>query len=205
MKKNLLSLLLPLCLCVIKNYAQEKGSLELGIGAGVNIVGITSGALSSDSRTAFNVSASGDYYFSDRWSLKGQVIYDQKGWKSGWLTVNGKPIVQSTNYKLNYITIPVMTNWHFGKKRNWYLNFGPYIGFLTNANNQSVDIKSGFNSLDVGLALGIGVKIPLSERCKLFLEYQGQGGMTNIEKDHIGSAGRNLRVAFNAGLTFPIK
>lgn len=203
--KQLLTIMLVLITGVSR--AQDKQSIELAIGSGVNIAGIMDDHFTSDSRTGFDVFVSGDYYFSDRWSLKGKVIYDQKGWKSGYLIINGKTIVPQTTSKLNYLTIPVMANWHFGKKRNWYLNFGPYMGILTTANSSdNTNIKSGLHTFDGGAALGIGVKIPLSERCKLLLEYQGQGGFSNIFKvcETEALSARNINVGFNAGLCFPL-
>ncbi len=55
-------------------------------------------------------------------------MYDQKGWDDGTITdVNGTFI---TDYNLNYLTVPVMANWHFGRTKNWYLNFGAYTAIL---------------------------------------------------------------------------
>lgn len=190
-------------------HAQEKGNIELGLGGGVNIAGVMDEHFTSDTRTGFNVFVSGDYYFSDRWSLKGKAIYDQKGWKSGYIIYNGNTLVSQTTYKLNYITIPVMANWHFGKKRNWYLNFGSYMGVLTHASgndSEHENIKSALHTIDGGLALGIGVKIPLSEKCKLLVEYQAQSGFANIFKPNTDAiSAKNIGVGFNAGLCFPIK
>ncbi|WP_233496696.1 outer membrane beta-barrel protein [Mucilaginibacter hurinus] len=45
---------------------------------------------------------------------------------------NGVITHMATNYKLDYLTIPVMANWHFGRTKNWYLHFGPYVAFLLN-------------------------------------------------------------------------
>jgi len=198
---RLLAIVLTLCIGTLR--AQDKGDIELGINGGVNIAGIIDNIFSSDTRTSFNIGATGDFYFSDRWSLKTKIIYDQKGYKTGYLIYNGKTIIEQSTYNLNYITVPVMANWHFGKKRNWYLHFGPYIGVLTDT--KSTSVKSDFNSLDAGIALGIGVKIPLSEKCKLFLEYDEQGSLTNIYKGEHNSSTRNLRIGFNAGICFPIK
>lgn len=100
-----------------------------------------------------------------------------------------------------------MANWHFGSKRNWYLNFGPYAGFLLNAKEISMntEVKEYFNSTDFGLALGVGVKIPVSDKLKIFLEYDGQGGVSEIFKDNQGDRVTGSRGSFNVGLNFTMK
>ena len=100
-----------------------------------------------------------------------------------------------------------MANWHFGKKRNWYLNFGPYVGFLTDAKESDINtnLKPFMNSTDFGIALGIGVKIPLSDKVKLNLEYDGQGGITDLAKESSASAIRNTRGSLNVGFSFMLK
>ena len=207
MKKTKLLLTL-LCLCAYVANAQEQGSIEFGVGAGVNFSTVTEGDNTSNnggSRTAFNAGISGDFFFSDRWSIKVKAQYDSKGWKNGYVEDYNTNTYSEGPMKLNYITVPVMANWHFGKTRNWYLNFGPYVGFLANAKIEGYDAKYAFKSVDSGLALGIGVKIPVSERCKVFIEYDGQAGLTNIAKESDGESFKNSRSALNVGLCFPIK
>ncbi len=185
--------------------AQEKGNIEFGSNIGLNLSTVTTSNFQADSGTGLNIGASLDYYFSDRWSIKGKLIYDQKGWNNGFFD-NGSGAV-AADYNLNYLTVPVMANYHFGSKRNWYLNFGPYIGFLMSAKETSQDtnVKDAFNATDFGLAYGIGVKIPVSATAKLFIEYEGQGGMADIFKENGGNSVLNGRSAFNVGMNFLLK
>ena len=84
------------------------------------------------------------------------------------------------------------------------MNFGPYIGLLVSAEDSEfgIDLKDGFESTDFGLAYGIGHNFPLSDNLKLFIEYEGQAGLTDIFADNQGEAVRNGRSAFNAGIVF---
>ncbi|HMI02346.1 MAG TPA: porin family protein [Pedobacter sp.] len=187
-------------------FSQEKGSFELGIVGGYNASTAQSGQLTNvNYLSAFNAGISGDYFFSDRWSIKAKLSYDQKGWADGFITIDNGPSV-TTDYKLNYLTIPVMANWHFGKKRNWYLNFGPYAGILLDAKETELemDLKDFMQSTDFGLALGIGVKIPVAERIKILIEFDGQSGITDIIKDNTGNTIRNIRSSINTGLAFEL-
>ncbi len=206
MKKLLVTFVLALGFSSI-SLGQKKGDVEFGVNIGVNYSTVTesSSFLQADSGFGINAGFSADYYFSKQWSIKGKLIYDQKGWDNG--TFEDEFGVYSTNYNLNYLTVPVMANWHFGRTNNWYLNFGPYAGFLLSAEETTggIDVKEAFNTTDFGIAFGIGVKIPVSDKLKLNLEYEGQGGFSDIFK--VSNTGRvtNSRGAFNVGLNFLMK
>lgn len=184
----------------------SKGDIEYSVGAGVSNstdVHSTSGASSSTDNylTGFNAYASAEYYLSTRWGIKAKLVYDQKGWKDNSST---------DKFHLNYLTVPVIANWHFGRTRNWYLNFGPYAGFLL-SNQLPADAESyygippskGINSIDGGLAFGIGVKIPLTNRVKFFIEMDGQSGFTNVLRDNNNDNDAYLaRGSWNIGINF---
>jgi opacity protein-like surface antigen len=156
----------------------------------------------ASSRLGFNAGAYGDYFFSERWSLKLKLLYDQKGFADGFFFDSNGTF--TTDFVLGYLTTPVMANWHFGKNRNWYLNFGPHAGFLLSAKTMEndIDVKEAFNSTDFGLALGLGVKFAVSDSSHLFIEYAGQSGFSDIFKDNEGDAVRNGRSSLNLGITF---
>lgn len=208
--KKILTTLLILSGIYSVAFAQTKNIIEFGANIGYNEASVSySGSnQNTDYTSGFNLGVSADYYFSNRWSIKGKLIYDQKGWGNGFLTLNDGTTVNGVNFHLNYLTIPIMANWHFGRTRNWYLNFGPYIGFLMDAqesSNSGLPIKDAFNTTDFGLAFGIGVKFPISDKVKLFIEGDGQSGVTSIFKYSGGQTVQNARSSINIGLLFPIK
>eukprot|EP01133_Synstelium_polycarpum_P003070 gene3070-3519_t len=204
--KKLFTILL-FTLCSFATFSQQKGSFEFGFNVGYNIATVQSGSLTNtEFRSGVNIGASGDYFFSDRWSLKAKLSYDQKGWNKGFITDLDKNQSAVTNYHFDYLTIPVMANWHFGKTRNWYLNFGPYAGVLLSAKETALhkDLKDFSNGLDLGFAFGVGVKIPVADKIKIVLEADGQGGLTDILKNNQGSSLRNSRTSLNAGVAFAL-
>jgi len=205
MKKTLITIIIVLGACTATLAQQKKGDIELGFNTGFNVATIThqnfgSSPFASDfnsTRVGFNFAVAADLYFSNRWSIKGKLTYDQKGEGDfSFSSQDGSTI--SGKSRLNYLTVPVMANWHFGKTRNWYLNFGPYAGFLTND-------QAFVKSTDFGLAFGIGVKIPLSDKLKLTLEYDRQSGFSNISKTPSTPTIRNSRESLNVGLNFMLK
>jgi hypothetical protein len=184
------------------SFAQTKGSTEFGAGAGVNFSVVLSGA-SSRYRPGLNIGISADHYFSDQWSVKAKLNYDQKGWNYGFIDYGADSYI--TNYQLNYLSVPVMANWHFGHTRNWYLNFGPYVGFLLNAHETAGDtnVKDIFNTTDAGLAVGIGIKFPITNKARFFVEFLGQGGVIDIVNHNEGySSLNNSTSGFNVGINF---
>lgn len=205
MKKIALTLIIALGLTTSIS-AQKKGDLEFGFNIGYNNSTVSDTYESSDAGAGLNIGGSMDYYFSNSWSIKTKLIYDQKGWDNGYIQDNGG-FAFVTDYNLNYLTVPVMANWHFGSNKNWFLEFGPYVGFLLNAEETrfGTDVTDFFNTTDFGLALGIGVKIPLNDKLKLFFEYEGQGGVNDILQQNDYSAVTNSRSSINVGLNFLLK
>ncbi len=195
--------------CYSLTFAQQKGSVEFGANVGYNnsYVNETYSNQSSDLIGGLNTGLFVDSYFSSDWSLKVEVNYDQKGWGNGFYTDQNGNTYDGVNFRLNYITIPVLASWHFGYTRNWYVHFGPYIGILTGAKETTddIDVKPIFNTVDAGLDVGLGVKIPISNRSRIFFEYDGQAGLTDIFKDNGGySSVQTLRSSINAGISFSV-
>jgi hypothetical protein len=183
--------------------AQRASNTEFGVNVGLNMASVNSGYYTNSAyRIGFNAGLSGEYYFSDHWGIKVKAIYDQKGWNNGFIsTPNGD---YTTNFQMDYITVPVMANWHFGRTNNWYLNFGPYVGFLLSAKETAggSDLKPITNSTDFGLTTGIGVKFPMSDNAKFFIEADGQDGVNDVFKNNSGSTVITVRSSINIGITF---
>ena len=204
MQKFFTTLLVALCFCTAAFSQKRAGDVEVGVNIGLNLSTVTADQYTnSDYHTGFNAGVSLDYFFSSAWSIKGKVVYDQKGWNNGFIDY-GNNQSYTTDYKLDYITIPVMANWHFGRTRNWFLDFGPYLGILASAKETAgdADVKDFFNTTDAGLALGIGVKFPVGNGTKLFIELHGQGGISDIVKDNQGSSLRTNTSSLNVGFAF---
>ncbi len=193
-------------LTVFSTSAQEKGDIEFGVNLGYNISNVTSENTSTSSKGGINIGASGEYFFSDRWGINFQLIYDQKGWADGFVIPEGSSDMIITDFRVSYLTIPLTANLHFGKSKGWHFNFGPYVGFLINAEvgHEDMDVKDAFATTDFGLALGIGYKFRLSEKTKLVLDYQSQSGFSNAFDENSTTTIRNGRSSFNLGLLFDL-
>jgi len=190
--------------------AQDKSNIELSGNFGLNISNVSKidSYEGTSSKISYNIGASAEYYFSDRWGIKAKIIYDRKGWADGFIDgYDYNLLITNVDFKLNYLTIPIMANWHFGSTRKWYLNFGPYVGFLLNVTEDwsGSDLSGSFKPVDFGLAYSIGYKFPISEEVKLFVEYDAQSGLTDIFEYSEMDTVRNGRSSFNIGAIFTIK
>ena len=173
---------------------REKGTIELIPQIGylsANYYGSEVGNNDPISNVTFGVG--GDYFFSNRWSLRSGLLYQTMG-------------TQFLNYeeKLNYLTIPVNANWHFGSTRKWNLNFGPSIGFLMSAeDNSGRDLKDLVNPTQIGLNYGIGYKIEVSEQFSILVDFQGMTGLTEVDKSGFFNF-TNVASSFNVGGVFKL-
>ncbi|RXG31006.1 porin family protein [Leeuwenhoekiella palythoae] len=195
MKKITLFILLFVNLCT----AQSKDNLEFGIITALSISNVSdSYNQRTKSLVEFSGGAFGNYYLSDQWSLKLKAIYERKGYAEG-LYEN-----RETDVAFNMISVPVTANFYFGNNNNWYINLGPYIGFMiaAKATSFNVDVTRLFNSTDFGIAGGIGYKLPIGENLDVFAEIDNQTGLSDILIDNPGSAVRNNRLSFNLGIIF---
>ncbi len=182
------------------NAQSDKGDLTIAPQIGLNLSTYYTSEVDFNVKTSFAAGAIVEYYFSDRWSLRSGLLYDPMGAEDDLGNID----------KLNYLTLPVNANWHFGSNRNWYLNFGLGAAFLLNAEGEladgtTVDITDAIPGLDIGLMLGIGYKFDIGENLQLVLDYQGYGGFVNLdESDSLPFSITNSRSAFNAGLIFTL-
>lgn len=195
MKKITLFILLFINLCT----AQNNENLEFGIITALSISNVSdSYNQRTKSLVEYSGGAFGNYYLSDQWSLKLKAIYERKGYAEG-LYEN-----RETDVAFNMISVPVTANFYFGNNNNWYINLGPYIGFMiaAKATSFNVDVTRLFNSTDFGIAGGIGYKLPIRENLDVFAEIDNQTGLSDILIDNPGSAVRNNRLSFNLGIVF---
>lgn len=184
--------------------AQKISSNEFSVRVGINGSQITDSYYNSDLIAGLNAGISLDHYFNDRWSLQVGANYQQKGWSHGFVTFDDGTEIDGVNYKLHYLTVPILANWHFGRTRNWYVNFGPYLGFLLDATESSktvINTKDAFNSVDGGIAAGLGIKFPIGRQSNFFIEYSAQAGVANVIKDSSPSI-QNATNSLNVGIAF---
>ena len=146
----------------------------------------------SSSLKSVNFGFAGDYYYSDRWSLRSGLLFQSMGGSDSSIT-----------NKLNYINIPINGNYHFGKKRQWNVNFGATPSLLLIAKENGVLIDHDVKTSQLGLSAGLGYKLEISQQFDLLFDCQGFYGLTDVSKKS-GNELKNSYVNFNLGGVFLI-
>lgn len=181
MKKTLLISALFTSL-VINAQVPDKGTLEVAPVIGVAFSNYVSdyGYSSNDPIVSSTVGVDLDVYFSKNWSLRSGLHYQIMGTEyytsPGW-----------TTERLDYLTLPVHANIHFGRKKNWNAHFGPSFSFLLNAESESnsyvnQNIENSVNNFQLGFGFGIGHKIQLNDFMALGLQYNHLIGLTRANR-----------------------
>jgi len=175
-KLLLLSVFAVIATLNINAQERDKGAIEIA-----PYVAYSSAFFNGDNVDAYETKSGvsygvvGDYFFNDRWSIRSGVTYDAMG-----ASIKGL----GNDIDLDYISIPLNANWHFGSTRKWNLNFGLTPSFLTSAKveGQEGDIKNEVESFQLGVSYGIGYKIEVSDTFSVLITGQGNVGVSNINK-----------------------
>ena len=124
-KKILLISLAILTLSTVKS--QEK--IQFGIKGGVNFTNMTSDILiEKEYKLGFHIGALAEIPFGDKFSLQPEILYSTYGSKGKVIMIGGSP--KSTEYKLDYIQIPMLAKIYLFK--SFSLEIGPSFNFLVN-------------------------------------------------------------------------
>lgn len=180
MKKIFLSLVAFVTFGFANAQSREKGTIEITPKIGTSSFGEFTEKDNSDYNAGVELGATVDYYFNNRWSLRSGLIGDKMGSRNH----DAGNIYED---ELNYLSIPINANWHFGSTRKWNLNFGLSPSFLTSAKfnengNKTTIPKSAIESFQLGFTYGIGYKIEITKKFGILIDAQFFNGLTNINK-----------------------
>jgi hypothetical protein len=148
MKKYVLPLLL---FCLVAHHSQAQ-KLTPGIKGGLNIADVS--GFNGDNRLSGHAGFFLHSKINSKWSFQPEILYSGQGQRY-WVGRDEYTLA------LNYIQIPLM--FQFYPVKQFYLEFGPQIGFLLSANVKNDDDKSEvdqyFKKVDATIALGMGVQV----------------------------------------------
>jgi hypothetical protein len=193
MKKITFSIIAILVFNLSNAQIKEKGTIEITPKIGSSSFSEYNGNKSTDTNSGVELGVTGDYYFNNRWSLRSGLIIDKMGGKYE----NGDPFLWED--KLNYLSIPINANWHFGSTRKWNLNFGLSPSFLLSAKvNNSKIPSNALEPFQLGMSFGIGYKIGITEKFGILIDAQWFNGLTNINKTS-NTRFENSGFSFNLG------
>lgn len=204
MKKLLLSI--SFLLISFLNYSQNS-KIKFGVQSGLNYsdfrgyeIPVT--PLYSESPAfAFLGGINFEYLINEKWSLKLELNYERKSQKAdNTLEIfdnNGSSKVYNFTSKKNYdyMVLPIMMKYSFSNKNSFYINGGPFIGYLLKSNiTNDLENIDGFNrgsfettkynnKTDFGLSIGLGKNFEIKEKNSIFIEIRENLGLSNTSKN----------------------
>jgi hypothetical protein len=155
----------------------------IGATLGANIANVAGDDIvQSDSKFNFTAGLFAEFPLTEKIGIQPEFIFSGQGYK--FMADDGAGLNVEWKQKLTYVNIPVLVNYYVAE--NFYLQAGPYLGFLTNAElnvSGTLGILGGdnqedFQGTDFGVAIGAGFKV---NKVNLGLRYQM--GMSDIETD----------------------
>jgi hypothetical protein len=202
--KNLLYFGLLLSSFLSFGQIREKGHIELS-----PIIGYSSSnqlqsfLFGSSPVSGIQIGAYGNYFLNDRWSLRSGLLLQKMGAEKVEFGVFSNEYSEKTSY----ITLPITINYHFGGKRNWYINYGVSAGALTNAEADYHDgggfvtIKDIANPIQFGINSGIGYKFEITPGFSLIIDNSNMVGLTRTTEEKKGT---NFYMSLNLGVVYKI-
>lgn len=189
--KKIATAILLFITCVTFAQKRERKDVEITPTVGfARALYYGAGDTKSSELNSGNFGAVCDVFFSNRWSFHSGILFQTMG---GRYRFNDR-VVKET---LKYVTVPINASWHFGSTRKWYLNFGPTLGILTGAESDGFDISDETEPAQVGLNVGIGYKIKITNKFSISVDYQSMAGLTEVGKNTVNVF--NSHDSFNFG------
>ncbi|RTY89662.1 porin family protein [Flavobacterium sp. GT3R68] len=152
-----------------QDTAGPDTTMSFGVKGGLNVASISN---SDDAKSliGFHVGAFGEFMLSEKFAIQPEVLFSTQGAK-----IDNS--LGETDYKLNYINIPVMAKFYVTPAVS--VELGPQIGFLMSADFGDDDVKDDLNSTDFGIGFGVGYN--LTSNMSLNARYTI--GLSDIEKE----------------------
>ena len=218
MKKYRLLLIFSFFLVCNFSLAQKPNRLELGVEFGPTLSSLRGNTILERFHTSKLSYASGlfiQYHFKKGISLVTGLAYENKGSKikeSQYYDNLGNPIgTGEGRTEYHYLTFPLLIRKWLGKKHMFFINTGPYLGYLIKHTSQikinntptpTIDNTENDKRMDFGVAIGAGLKFPLNNRCNFLLEIRDNLGLINtsdvpvVDNGSIKTNNLNLLVGF---------
>jgi hypothetical protein len=231
MKKVVNTIAVFFCLIAVtfaqSSFSEDPSKLKVGFFGGLNIPRLSGGndnELSRDftSRSGIAYGLTASLKLSNSVSLRVDLMYSSEGGKRNGIQAldasSFNPQAPAGTYLyaiydnvsiLNYAEIPVLLKYSMPltTSSKFYINMGPYVGFLLNAKQKTsgssmiygdraetvvlvpqaisfdatTDVTSSINHLNLGIAAGVGISKSLKSG-ELFLDVRGAYGLKSIQK-----------------------
>ncbi len=131
----------------------------------------------------------GEYGFADRFSAKAALHYERISSRidniSSQLEPGGKQ-----QFNLDYVSLPLLVKWTFGRRIQFFINAGPNISYLfkestwylpeSGGKTKIADETQYYQSFQLAATAGAGATFPFAKRFLLSVEVRDNFGLLNI-------------------------
>jgi hypothetical protein len=165
-----------------------------------------------DMRTGFIGGAFAGTQLGERFGVRAEVLYVQKG-AEGDFVVPGDDHAHDSVVKLDYVEIPLLFTGRFpaGEKFAFSIFAGPTLGFNNKAevevisHNETESLDDFVESFEIGATFGGGIEYALPS-FSLLADVRYGIGTTTVVQDVAGQSAdvKNRGVGFMAGVAFPL-
>jgi hypothetical protein len=159
------------------------------------------------------------YNFKKVVSLRTNIAFERKG--AGYVfdfqsaVVNGNVLGEiTTNGNFDYLTLPILVRATFGKKIQFFVNAGPYFGYLIkqtgvskgdNIPTKKTDNTSFNKRFDTGISTGLGLSVPIKTKFAFSFEVRNSLGLYNVSAFPVANDGTVKTNSTNFLLGFTYK
>ncbi|MCX2738531.1 porin family protein [Pontibacter anaerobius] len=202
------------------SFAQSN-NLSIGIEGGVNHSSLRGNdhdsQLVRDPGIGFTAGVSFTYGITDALSLHSGLLYERKStrFKLHYVDPTGTtPSTTKAHSNFDYLVLPVLARVTYGNKAKFYINAGPYLGYLIQQVDKAKAVSSTtfsniehYNRLDLGLTAGLGAGMPINNNSMLTLELRQNLGLYNISKasESVNSDMKTRSTNLLLGIAYTIK
>jgi len=150
-------------------------------------------------------------------SLRTNIAYERKGsiMTAQTTDINGNPLGKiTTNSNFDYLTLPILVRATFGKKIQFFVNAGPYFGYLIkqtfvskgdNIPTTTSDNSSLAKRFDTGISTGLGLSVPIKTTFAFSFEVRNNLGLYNVSAVPVANNGTIKTNSTNFLLSFTYK
>jgi len=194
------AIVVTVCLVTILPGVGAAQSIGVGVKGGVSLAdvpnfadGVDAASDVLDRRIGYAVGGFVALGLGNGFSIQPEALYTQKGMGA---SAPGGTASSEFKLKADYVDVPILGRFTFGKGLRGYVFAGPSLNFLISAKAKSgfggtaseTDVSEDMESFEAALVLGGGIEIG-----PLLVEARWSEGLTNILVEGKGPAGTDLK------------
>lgn len=209
-------------------FAQTT-KVRFGVHAGLNYSGLRGYTIPADITSQYDESAAFGYLggisltypLKEKVSFRVELNYERKTQKADNIVEirnSFEEPAQLYNFTskrhFDYLVMPILLHYQFTDKNSFFVNGGPFVGYLLNATltsdlnvpelNADVDLSNDYKKLDYGFTVGLGKHFNIGSQNSIHLEIRNNLGLAKINKNDVWNGGhvQTNSLSFMVGYSF---